>query len=123
MQLVYRHYAFLGDGSRWAAEASECAADQGRFWDYHDALYAEVHRSAWSKAELKAVGRTLGLAPSFDQCVDTGRHAARVRAESDVAAAKGVYSTPTVFVNGERVEGVPGSAELRAIVERIAPAR
>lgn len=119
---MYRHFAFLSDGSRWAAEATECAAEQGRFWDYYDALYAEPRRGAWTKADLKTMSRTLGLAPSFDQCVDGGRYAARIRAESEVAAARGVISTPTVFVNGERVEARTFE-DLKAIVDRIAPAR
>ena len=39
VRFVYRHFAFLGEESVWAAEASECAAEQGKFWEYHDILY------------------------------------------------------------------------------------
>jgi protein-disulfide isomerase len=120
VRVVYRHYAFLGDSSRWAAEATECAAEQGRFWQMHDALYDSQRRS-WSKDALKAVGREIGLGAPFEQCVDSGRYAAGIKAEAEAAAAKGVYSTPTVFVNGTKVEGVPTYADLRAIVERLAP--
>ena len=39
VRFVYRHYPFLGEESVWAAEATECAGDQGMFWEYHDILY------------------------------------------------------------------------------------
>ena len=39
VQMVFKHFAFLGPESQWAAVASECAADQGKFWEYHDKLY------------------------------------------------------------------------------------
>ncbi len=39
VNLVYKHSAFLGQESVWAAQAAECAADQGKFWEYHDLLF------------------------------------------------------------------------------------
>jgi len=44
VRFVYRHMAFLGDESQWAAEASECAGEQAKFWEYHDKLFDEAKR-------------------------------------------------------------------------------
>ena len=64
VRFVYRHLAFLGNESTWAAEASECAEDQGRFWDYHDKLFDEQrgeNQGAYSKDNLKRFAAEIGL--------------------------------------------------------------
>ena len=123
----YRHMAFLGPESIAAAEASECAAEQGRFWDFHDRLFAEQQgrdRGAYSTANLKGFAADLRLdSQAFNSCVDSGAAAARVKAETEEGRQKGVSRTPTLFVNGRKLEGVPSYEELlRTIQTALVPA-
>jgi NhaA family Na+:H+ antiporter len=99
-----------------AAEASEAAAAQGRFWDYHDALFESQPRL--SDDELVAIARRVGL--------DAGRLATEVaerrwreRVERDVrsAAATGAPGTPTFFANGRRHDGAYDAGSLMAALE------
>lgn len=111
VRLRFRHMAFLGEESVQAAAASECAAEQGQFWPYHDLLFAELRgrgAGTFAKPNLKRFGARLGLdAASFDACVDGDLAVARVRAETREGERKGVTSTPTLFVNGQKIAGVP----------------
>ncbi|HET8570084.1 MAG TPA: thioredoxin domain-containing protein [Candidatus Limnocylindria bacterium] len=120
-KVVWRHFAFLGQESSWAAEASECANDQGKFWEYHDKLFAEQageNRGTFRKDALKRFASDLGLdRAAFDACLDGGRHTARVAADTAAGRQKGVTVTPTLFVNGRKSEGVPTVAQLEAAID------
>lgn len=126
VRIVYRHLAFLGPESQWAAEASECADEQGKFWDFHDRLFASQageNRGTFSKDNLKRIGEALGLGPSFAACVDSGRHAQRVRDETKVGEGKGVRATPTLFVQDRKIEGAATFDQLKAIIDPLVAAR
>lgn len=109
MRFGYVHFAFLGDESFWAAEASECAGDQGQFWEYHDTLFANQNgenQGAFSQANLKQFAVELGLeAEAFNACLDSGQHTATVQNESAFAQALGVRSTPSFVLNGQPIVG------------------
>jgi protein-disulfide isomerase len=120
VKIVFRHFAFLGPESQWAAEASECADEQGKFWEFHDRLYASQageNRGAFSKENLKRMGDALGLGPSFASCVDSGRYTQRVRDEMKVGAGKGVGATPTLFVGDRKIEGAATYDQLKAVID------
>lgn len=94
-----------------AAEASEAAAAQGRFWEYHDALYA--NQPKLSRETMLAVGRDLGLdAERIAAEVDSGAHRERVARDLASAEASGATGTPTFFVNGERFYGAYDAGSL-----------
>jgi protein-disulfide isomerase len=122
VRIEWKHFAFLGDESQWAAEASECAGEQDRFWPYHDRLFQETQgrgKGVFEKPLLKRYASEVGLdRAAFDQCLDSGRYSARVRAASDEARRAGIERTPTLEINGERVTGVPSWEEIRALIER-----
>lgn len=109
MRFGYVHFAFLGDESQWAAEASECAADQGAFWEYHDLLFERhggENEGAFAKENLKAFADDLGLdGAAFAECLDSGKYADLVQQETEAAQSLGVSSTPTFVVNGAPVMG------------------
>jgi predicted DsbA family dithiol-disulfide isomerase len=87
-----------------AAEASLCAHDQGRFWQLHDAFFEGQQELALP--QLKEKARQVGLAAqSFDTCLDSGKHSARVQAELDQGMKAAVSGTPAIFVNGSFLEG------------------
>jgi protein-disulfide isomerase len=120
--MVWKHMAFLGDESQWAAEASECAGAQGRFWPYHDRLFQESQgrgKGVFEKPLLKRYAADVGLdRAAFDQCLDDGRYGARVRAETDEGRRAGIQRTPTLEINDERLVGVPQPEELRTLIQR-----
>jgi protein-disulfide isomerase len=120
VRLVFRHFAFLGAESQWAAEAAECADEAGKFWEFHDRLYASQageNRGAFSKDNLKRIGEGLGLGPSFAACVDSGRYAQRVRDEMKVGEGRGVGATPTLFVADRKIEGAATYEQLKAVID------
>lgn len=119
VRLVHRDFAFLGPESELAAQAADCAGEQDRYFDYHDKLFAQQqgeNRGTYSKDALKRFATQLGLAPSFNACLDSGRHAADVKADRAAGNQKGVTSTPTLFVNGTKYEGAASIADLRRLI-------
>ncbi len=109
VRLGYQHFAFLGDESFWAAEASECAADQEAFWEYHDYLFdrqAGENQGAFSKDHLKTFAADLGLdTAAFNACLENGTHTALVAGQTQAAQQLGVRSTPTFVLNGQPILG------------------
>lgn len=87
-----------------AAEASLCAHDQGKFWQLHDQLFEDQQHLELE--QLKEKARRIGLATqTFDSCLDSGKHAGRVRAELNEGLQAAVSGTPAIFVNGAFLEG------------------
>lgn len=120
VKLVFRNFAFLGPESQAAAEAAECADEQGKFWEFHDRLYASQageNRGAFSKANLKRMGDALGLGASFAACVDSGRYAERVQGDTKAGEAKGVRATPTLFVGDRKIEGAATYDQLKSVLD------
>jgi protein-disulfide isomerase len=126
VKIIYRHFAFLGPESQWAAEASECADEEGKFWEFHDRLFASQageNRGTFSKDNLKRIGEALGLSPAFAACVDSGRYAQRVRDEMQVGQRKDVHATPTLFVQEQKIEGAATFDQLKTIIDALIAAR
>lgn len=113
VKLVYRHLAFLGPESVAAAAASECAKDQGKFWEYHDAIFnAEIadgqeHNGNLKRSLFIQLAKDVKLdEKAFTSCIDTKKYDAYVtQATEDAGTKYGVNSTPTIFVNDQKVEG------------------
>ncbi|HZT78450.1 MAG TPA: thioredoxin domain-containing protein [Vicinamibacterales bacterium] len=104
--------------SRAAHQAAQCAAEQGRFWAFHDQLYVGAPKS---RGDLDAVARTIGLdTEAFDACVASGRTRAAVERGVDQARRLSVSGTPTFFVNGRPLVGAqPLEAFIRVIDEEL----
>jgi protein-disulfide isomerase/uncharacterized membrane protein/rhodanese-related sulfurtransferase len=98
-----------------AAEASECAGEQGRFWEMVEKIYSR--QADLSIAGLERDAAELGLdQPRFNQCLTTGAMAGRVRRDVEDGRALGVRATPTFFIGGQRVEGVLTAAQFSQLV-------
>jgi protein-disulfide isomerase len=113
---------FLGEESVWAAEASECAADQDAFWPYHDLIFARhrgANRGGYSIENLKAYAGELGLDQTvFDQCLDSGKYTQLVSEQTTAAQQIGVRSTPSFVVNGQPVVGAQGFEVFKELIEQ-----
>jgi protein-disulfide isomerase len=120
IRFVYRHFP-LGNhpNAKPAAEASQCAAEQGKFWEYHDALFANPSKLA--DADLKQRAAELGLdAGKFNACVDTHKYKTHVEADMKAGEEAGVNGTPAFFINGRMISGAqPFDAFKRVIDEEL----
>jgi len=87
-----------------AAQAGNCAREQGKFWEYHDKLFA--NQSALQPDSLKKYAADAGLdVTKFNQCLDTSKYEARVEDALAAGNRLGISSTPTVYVNGRMING------------------
>ncbi|MEZ4552655.1 MAG: DsbA family protein [Dehalococcoidia bacterium] len=124
VSLEYKYVSFLGPGSVRAAQAAECANEQGYFWDMHDLLYLRQASGAFSEDNLKDFGQEIKDARSdfdlgrYESCVESEATESTVEADAQDADENGVNSTPTFFINGERVGGNRSMDELRGIINR-----
>ncbi|HET9475990.1 MAG TPA: thioredoxin domain-containing protein [Dehalococcoidia bacterium] len=107
-KLEVKPIAILGDESVAATEGAQCASAQGRFWPYHDILFANQgaeNDGGFSDSRLKEMATKVGLiASTFNNCLDSDTYESRVKADTDAANDQGVRGTPTIFVDGTRVE-------------------
>ncbi|MEK7546558.1 MAG: thioredoxin domain-containing protein [Patescibacteria group bacterium] len=111
-KMVFRNFQFLGAESELAAQAAECAKDQGNFWAYHDAIYeAELKDGRENNGNLKKdlfiqIAKDLKLdVSSFTSCYDSGKYADLIKKDTSEGASLGINSTPTTFVNGQKISG------------------
>ena len=99
-----------------AAEAARCAGEQGKFWEYHDALYAE--QSKLDGAELLTRARALNLdQKSFQSCLDSGKFKSKIEADLEQGRKVGVAGTPGFFVNGVFLSGALPPADFEKIID------
>jgi protein-disulfide isomerase len=106
IRFVYRDFPLtsLHQYAEKAAEASECADDQGKFWEYHDLLFA--NQSALDVDSLKSYAAQLGLdTAKFNDCLDSGKQTAEVQKDAQDAQSYGATGTPAFFINGLLVSG------------------
>ncbi len=120
--IVYKHSAFLGQESVWAAQAAECAADQGRFWDFHDILFERQdgeNQGAFNQDKLIAMATELKFdMAKFEQCLNNNETLARVQADTQEGSAAGVTGTPTFFINGRVLVGAQPLEAFQQTIEQ-----
>ena len=87
-----------------AAETAEFAAEQGKFWEMHDALYK--NSKTLSEATFPKLAKQIGLdADALAEALESGKYAAQVKAEVEKGEKAGVPGTPAFFINGELFDG------------------
>ena len=125
VKLVFRDYPIdnLHPTARKAHEAARCAHDQGKFWAYHDALFANAPQA--SPEQLKTYAQDVGLdVPAFEQCFNNGTYQAVVQRDVEEGTRVGVSGTPAFFINGRLVSGAqPLESFVRVIEEELARAQ
>jgi len=121
IHFVYRHYPLpTHPNARPAAEASTCAEEQGRFWEYHDQLFRNATRL--TDADLKQHALAAGLdASRFNACFDSHKFKSAVDKDMAEGNEAGVTGTPAFFINGRALEGAqPFESFKRVIDEELA---
>jgi len=106
MKLVFRDFPIdqLHPAARKAHEAARCANDQGKFWAYHDKLFATAPRA--SIENLKTYAKEVGMdTAAFDKCLSNAKYQAAVQKDIDEGARLGVTGTPAFFINGRLLVG------------------
>lgn len=120
---VYKHSAFLGQESVWAAQAAECAANQGKFWEYHDLLFnrqAGENQGTFTKDKLLGFAQELKLdMTQFEPCLKNDQTLDRVQADTREGQQAGVSGTPTFFVNGQALVGAQPIQAFQAAIDKI----
>jgi protein-disulfide isomerase len=117
IRFVYRHYPLPNHPfARPAAEAAACAGEQGKFWPYHDLLFANP--SKLSETDLKQHAVELGLnAPQFNSCVDTHKLKAVIDADLKDGEEAGVNGTPAFYINGRMISGAQPYDVFKKIID------
>ncbi len=118
VKLVYRHFPLASHPqAKVAAEAAECAAQQGKFWEYHAQLWANA--SQLSPGRLRALAEELRLdVQAFGTCLDTGKTRARIQQDLADGGEAGVTGTPTFFINGRILEGAQPFATFKRMIDQ-----
>ncbi|MDE3089284.1 MAG: thioredoxin domain-containing protein [Chloroflexota bacterium] len=112
VKFTYKYFPVLDRSdegeSHWAAQAAECANEQGKFWEYHDKLFIKwlgENVGMYQKRLLKKYAADLKLnTAQFNACLDTAKYAAVVQADIEEGVKLGVGGTPSFFINDKPLE-------------------
>ena len=124
IHFVYREYPLPNHQyARMAAEAGQCANEQGKFWPYHDRLFA--NQQHLTVPELKEHAAALGLDTArFNACVDAHKYASVIDKDIAIGNDAGVTGTPAFYINGRMISGAqPFEAFKKIIDEELARGR
>lgn len=127
VNLYFVDFTFLGDDSMTAANASYCAEEQGKYWEYHSHLYSNqggINEGWASSNNLKMFASDVGLdVVAFDECLDSGKYDDRVAYNTSVGASHGVEGTPAFFIvdnsdgTTERIDGPQPSDIFAGVID------
>jgi protein-disulfide isomerase len=118
VRLAYKDFPLrqIHAQAQQAAEASRCAAEQGKFWEYHDLLYANQERL--DPTGLKDQARKAGLnSQQFTACVDSGKFRGQVENDLQAGFISGAAGSPAFYINGNLLFGAQPAVEFEKIIE------
>ncbi|GAB4519683.1 MAG: hypothetical protein Kow0047_30960 [Anaerolineae bacterium] len=120
VKLIYWHVLDFGEPSLLAAEAAECAGEQGRFWEMNHALF-ENQAHLW-RDTLETIYGLAGQIEGLDQgqfksCMVERRYLAKVKADDEARRARGIRFRPSFDLDGERIEGALPYEQMRSRIE------
>jgi protein-disulfide isomerase len=99
-----------------AAKAARCANDQGKFWEFHDSLFA--NQGKLDPADLKATAKTLGMnSTQFDACFDKSKYESQIKADQAVGQKVGVDGTPAFFIDGRPLTGAQPAPKFEELIQ------
>lgn len=117
VKIVYRDFPLdFNPDAQKAAEAGECADDQGQFWAMHDMIFDNQENIKVD--DLKGYAEDLGLdTEEFNDCLDSGKHTEEVKADLNDGATGGVSGTPAFFIDGELISGAQPFEVFKAVID------
>jgi len=121
VKIVYKDFPLaIHANAQKAAEASRCAAEQGKYWEYHDRMFS--NQSTLAPDNLKKFAADLQMdTAQFDSCLDSSKYAPAVAKDVAEGNRVGVTGTPAFFVNGRFLSGAqPFNAFQEAIEDALA---
>jgi protein-disulfide isomerase len=122
IRFVWRDFPVITLLSPKAAEAGQCANEQGKFWEFHDAVYQ--HDGAIEANDLKAYASDIGLdMTKFNDCVTSRRYQDRVNAEQHEGFERGLHGTPEFFVNDQHVVGPQPLSAFESVIDPLLAAK
>lgn len=123
-KFVYRDFPLsFHPGAIPAAEGTECAREQEKFWEMHDVIFDEQEKQGsgtiqFTADDVKKWAAKIGLnATKFDQCLDSGKYKQEVEKDITDGTAAGVSGTPAVFVNGRLMVGAQPFSAFKAVID------
>lgn len=115
INFVYKHFT-VHESSKKAAQASECARDQGKFIEYHQHLFANP--GSFSISDLERYAHILGLdTDKFMACLTSGIKETKIEIDMAHGLKIGVPGTPTFFINGQKLVGVQSFETFKKIID------
>lgn len=126
LKIEWRDFPYLGQESVNAALAAREAQEQGRFWEYHEALYENqdsVNSGAFSDDNLKSLAEEVGVDPEkLEQSLASGEHEETVARDFEEGQQRGITGTPTFIINGEIIVGAQPKQVFEQAIEEAAEA-
>jgi predicted DsbA family dithiol-disulfide isomerase len=118
VSLAYRDFPLrqIHPQAESAAEASRCAAEQGRFWEYHDLLFGDSPK--FDAASLSAYAGKVGLdSGRFQSCLSSGKYKTQIDEDLQEGKSVGVSGTPAFFINGVFLSGAQPASAFEKIID------
>ena len=117
VKLVYRDFPLsFHQNAQKAAEAAECADEQGKFWEYHNTIYD--NQNTLDINNLKQYAANLNLDTSkFESCLDSGKMTSEVQKDLKDGQSYGVEGTPAFFINGIPLSGAQPYQVFEQVIE------
>ncbi len=118
VRFVYRDFPLSGHAeAQPAAEAADCAGEQGKYWDFHNKLFSG--QQSLGQAAYQQYAGDIGLdLTKFNECVSSRRFQQEVEADLNYAMKLGVSSTPTFFINGRPLIGAQPYASFKQVIDQ-----
>lgn len=118
---AFRHFPLsFHQEAQKAAEAAECAGEQGKFWEMHDLIFSANRSGEMNIAKWIEGAKKLGLkSEQFKSCLESGKYASRVGADLQGGLAAGVEGTPATFINARLISGAVPLEQLEQIIESL----
>lgn len=123
---IFRHFPLdsIHPQARPAALAAECANEQGKFWEYTDAVYKDQDKLSGGANYLKQLAKQVGLKEAkFNDCFDSAKYQSKVDADYQEGIANGISGTPGTYINGQLVKGAVPFESFKQIIDQALSAK
>ncbi len=117
INFVYRHFPLrsIHKNAQKAAEASECAGEQGKFWEYHDIIFENQNLLSLDKLKSWAIELNLNT-EQFNSCLDSEKYSSRIDSDYNDGLTLGISGTPATFINGKLISGALPYEEFEKVI-------